>query len=283
MPILSSKQILLLKWLILLSSVSDSLCMLYKSPTSLDEYGSIPQINYASLASKLHSAPTIIAIAGSSIIAMYMEQKRIGVMSRQRITVLSKSEDGVLATVGSGLSADIAFINRLLRKDVMNSWERYDSFPGCRRIAHTTSRIMLAFMNYDDEISDGSIDILNDENGERLNIGRPFGANIAVLELGRVSRANFQMVEPSGVIFSRDAHCFGIGSDTGNQLLRQKFYQGMTAHETRDVCLDILSDILLRHNFISDADGQDVGILVESLDANGFIHIERFPIRDIQK
>lgn len=246
--------------------------------SSLDNYGNCPQINNARLASDIYSRPTIIAVSNSNIIAVYLENDQKGTIPFKKINLIGKSEEGVLATIGSGLASDINFVNRLLRKDVMYSWERYDTLPDCSRISNTVSRIMLAFMNYSDEITDGSIDILRDENGDRLNIGRPLGANIAVLRISTDGVSEMQIIQPSGTITAPFAQCFGKGSGAGNELIREKYRPDMSIEQTRDLCIEILRNITLQQDSISTSEkgDSDIMIVVEKLNVTNGVVVEKF-------
>ena len=261
-----------------LSFISCGFCTTYTSLSSLDEYGNSPQINNARLASETYSKPTIVAASGCSIIAAYLENVQKGTIPFQRINLIGKSEEGILATIGSGLASDVNFINRLLRKEVMYSWERYDTLPDCSRVSNTVSRIMLAFMNYSDEISDGTIDILKDENGDRLNIGRPLGANMAVLRISTDGISNIQVIQPSGIITSPFAQCFGKGSGIGNDLIREKYCPGMSVDQTKDLCIEILRHIALQQNLMSSSEkyASDYMIVVEKMNVADGVMVEKF-------
>ena len=253
----------------------------YNSLSSLDEYGNSPQINNARLASEMYSRPTIIAAAGENIVAAYLENVKVGTIPFKRIALIGKSEQGVLATIGSGLASDVDFINRLIRKDVMYSWERYDTLPECTRISYTISRIMLAFMNYSDEIRDGSIDILKDENGERINIGRPLGATMAVLRISEAGNPEIQIIQPSGIITAPLAKCFGKGSDAANDIIRKKFRRNMSVDQTRDLCIEILRDIIQHQNLtnISEKVPSNYMIVVEKLNVSDGVIIEKVHVQ----
>lgn len=266
--------------LVFLAFISYGFGISYNSLSSLDEYGNSPQINNARLASEMYSRPTIIAAAGDNIIAAYLENVKLGTIPFKRMALIGKSEQGVLATIGSGLASDVDFINRLIRKDVMYSWERYDTLSECSRISSTISRIMLAFMNYSDEIRDGSIDILKDENGERMNIGRPLGATMAVLRISEAGNTEIQIIQPSGIITAPLVQCFGKGSDAANDIIRKKFRRDMSVDQTRDLCIQILRDVIQQQNLIdiSEKVPSNYMIVVEKLNVSEGVIIEKFHV-----
>lgn len=174
----------------------------------------------------------------------------------------------MLATISSGVASDASFVNKLLRKDVMNVWERYDAIPDCRRVAHTASRIMLSFMGYEDEIHDGSPDILVDR-GERLNIGRPLGIFMIVARVNSDKPVEMRLVEPSGVISDAIAgRVLGKGSGKGNELLKQRWRNNLDHEQIEDLCSSIIKEITMAEYLVGDHGGEDdYNVVIERLDA----------------
>lgn len=170
----------------------------YKSLIALDQYGASPQINNARLASQLNSMPMIVTSAQTSLIAVSLEKRHAGSLPRNKCSIIGQSENNILAALSSGLGGDAIFLTKLLRRDVMNTWERYDCMADCSRICHTASRIFLGFMGRNDEIHDGSVDVLIDGNGDRLSIGRPLAVNLMVSKLNEGGDIEMMSVEPSG-------------------------------------------------------------------------------------
>lgn len=259
----------------------------YKSVTALDQYGSSPQINNARLASELHSMPTIAVSAGSSVLIATLEKRQFGAIPRPKCKIIGSSQDYILATMGSGLAGDAAFIDRLLRRDAINTWERYDNFPSCQRLAATASRIMLAFMGYDDEIQDGTIDILMDDNGkDRLSVGRPLAVNLIVARIDFQARSSeLILVEPSGISSKISGKALGRGCKRGGELLRQRWNDGMEVHEAQKVCIGILRDVAKLEQLVKDDDAteeqskHEFSIILEVLDCKG-LHVKRFPFNE---
>jgi len=273
---------------VLFTTVSVNANTPYKSATALDQYGSSPQINNARLASELHSMPTIAVSAGSSVVIATLERRQLGGISRPKCKIIGKSQDHVLAIMGSGLAGDAAFIERLLRRDVINTWERYDNFPNCHRVAATASRIMLAFMGYNDEIQDGTIDILMEDNGngqERLSIGRPLAVNLIVTRIDfqeRYGSSELILVEPSGISTMISGKALGRGCKRGGELLRQRWNSGMDLQEAQNTCIGILRDVAKLEQLVKDEDdaghgnSKEFDIVLEVLDSEG-LHVKRIP------
>jgi len=251
----------------------------YRSAQELDKYGSSPQINNAGLASKIHSLPTIVTSSGSSLITVSLEKKQAGVFPRNKCSIIGQCELCKLATIGSGLAADAAFLNMLLRKDVMYTWERYDAIPECMRVAHTASRIMLAFMGYDDDIRDGSRDVLLDDNGDRMNIGRPLGVNLIIAKLNPVGYVEMRLVEPSGVVSDElIGKVLGRGYLKGTELLKQRWREGCDAAEIEEICVSIVKEIALSEFLVGDHGGEeDYNIVVEVLNCAHGLDVSRIP------
>lgn len=266
-------------WPILLTflifSLSSSIAVagsssLYRSVQELDRYGSSPQINNAGK-TKLHSLPTLVTMCGSSLYIAYLERKQMGILPKQRCNIIGQShstDNTMLATISSGVASDASFVNKLLRKDVMNVWERYDAIPDCRRVAHTASRIMLSFMGYEDEIHDGSPDILVDR-GERLNIGRPLGIFMIVARVNSDKPVEMRLVEPSGVISDAIAgRVLGKGSGKGNELLKQRWRNNLDHEQIEDLCSSIIKEITMAEYLVGDHGGEDdYNVVIERLDA----------------
>ena len=251
----------------------------YSSITALDQYGGSPQINNARLASKLHSMPTIVTHVGSNLVAVAVEKRQGGIIPRNKCNIIGQSEDTKLATIGSGLAGDAAFINKLLRDDVMHTWERYDCIPACARVAYTASRIFLAFMGYDGEMQDGSMDVLMDRNGERINIGRPFALNLIIARLKKNESVELMMVEPSGVVSTEAVgKVLGKGSQKGTELLEKRWKDNMNEKEVEEMCIDIVREIALSEHLVGDHGGEaDYNLVVETLNCTKGICIKRIP------
>lgn len=172
------------------SSHSDgttSTSLSYKSLTELDQYGSLPQINNARLASTLHGTLTIAALSAAdthgtndialksndgTIVIMSLERKLPGVKidsQRGKVHIIStqeeerEPEEGVQqqlqqdrnyskrinAIIGSGLQSDVTYITSLLRKhSIQQVWDRYDSMPDLNRLSCDVGNIMTCFMGY---------------------------------------------------------------------------------------------------------------------------------------
>ena len=277
-----SIQIMIALAFLLPSVVADGV---YRSLTALDQYGSSPQINNARLASKLHSMPTIVTSSGCSLITITLEKKRPGAVPRNKCNIIGESEECKLATIGSGLSGDAAFLNRLLRRDVMHTWERYDAIPDCSRVAHTASRIMLAFMGYEDDVRDGSMDVLMDDNGDRLSIGRPLAVNLIIARLDMDGFVEIRLVEPSGVVSDEIlGRVLGRGCQKGTELLRQRWRDDMDVEKTEEVCIGIMIEITLSEYLVGDHGGEDdYCIVVEVLDCKNGLTIKRIPFAKEQK
>lgn len=262
-----------LTFLILSLSTSISLAgssSLYRSVQELDRYGSSPQINNAGK-TKLHSLPTLVTMCGSSLYIAYLERKQMGILPKQRCNIIGQShstDNTMVATISSGVASDASFVNKLLRKDVMNVWERYDAIPDCARVAHTASRIMLSFMGYEDEIHDGSPDVLVDR-GERLNIGRPLGIFMIVARVHSDKPVEMRLVEPSGVISDAIAgRVLGKGCGKGNELLKQKWRHNLEHEQIQDLCSSIIKEITMAEYLVGDHGGEDdYNVVIERLDA----------------
>mmetsp|Transcript_4971 Transcript_4971/g.9467 ORF Transcript_4971/g.9467 Transcript_4971/m.9467 type:complete len:280 (+) Transcript_4971:36-875(+) len=257
----------------------------YRTLTDLDRYGSCPQINNALMASNIHSMPTIVSASRSSLVVVTLERKHAGVLPRKRCQIIGKSDDQIIATVASGLSGDAAFLTKALRKDVMNIWERYDSIADCRRVAFTASRIMLTFMKYDDEVSDGSRDVLLDDSGERLSIGRPLGVKLVVASVNASGHVQMRLIEPSGVVSDEIVgRVLGRGFKKGNDLLRTKWRQDIDTSELIDVCANILREIAASEYLVG-GNGKESNycITAEVLDCENGITVQRIPFsREIE-
>lgn len=251
----------------------------YRSAQELDKYGSSPQINNAGLASKTHCLPTIVTSSGSSLITVSLEKKQAGVSPRNKCSIIGQCELCKLATIGSGLAADATFLNMLLRKDVMYTWERYDAIPDCMRIAHTASRIMLAFMGYDDDIRDGSRDILLDDNGDRMSIGRPLGVNLIIAKLNSDGYVEMRLVEPSGVISDEIVgKVLGRGFQKGTELLKQRWRDSCNVAEIEGICVSIVREIAVSEFLVGDHGGEeDYNIVVEVLNRTDGLDVKRIP------
>ncbi len=256
----------------------------YKSMKSLDHYGSSPQINNAQLASKLHAPPTVIAPSRAALIVTSLAKKQPNLVAHHKCNVIGKSKDCVLVTIGSGLAGDAAFINRLLRQDVMNAWERYDALPKCTRLAATASRILLAFMGYDDEIRDGTFDVLLDGKGKRLNIGRPLAVDLFVAEIffcdGYI---DLRRVDPSGIVSDEIiwGGVLGKGSQEGTNLLKKQWKGGMEETEVEDLCIDIIRNITRNEHLLNQdtkpENDCDYLIVVEIFNQKGH-HVKKIPL-----
>jgi 20S proteasome alpha/beta subunit len=252
----------------------------YRSTQELDKYGSSPQINNAGLASKLHSLPTIVTSSrSSSLIIVSLEKKKPGVVPRNKCNVIGQSEDCKLATIGSGLAGDAAFLNKLLRKDVMHTWERYDAIPDCTRVAHTASRVMLAFMGYGDEILDGSRDVLLEDNGDRISIGRPLGVNMIIAKLYSSGDVEMRLVEPSGVVSDElVGRVLGRGSKKGTELLKQRWRESCDDAEIEDISVAIVKEITISEYLVGDHGGEeDYNIVIETLNCKDGLQVKRIP------
>lgn len=140
----------------------------------------------------------IVTSAHTSLIAVSLEERHAGSLPRNKCSIIGQSENNILAALSSGLGGDAIFLTKLLRRDVMNTWERYDCMADCSRICHTASRIFLGFMGRNGEIHDGSLDVLIDGNGDRLSIGRPLAVNLMVSKLNEGGVIEMMSVEPSG-------------------------------------------------------------------------------------
>ncbi len=263
-------------WLALRLVAADSS---YRSQTALDSFGGSPQINHARLASKLHSMPTIVTSAGSTLITVTLEKRQPGIVPNNKCNIIGQSEDCKLATISSGLAGDAAFINKLLRTDVMHTWERYDCIPDCARVAHTASRIFLAFMGYDDEIRDGTVDVLMDGNGERISIGRPLAVNLVIAKLMKDEFVELLVVEPSGVVSSEIiGKVLGRGCQKGTELLERRWKSDMQSKEVKETCVAIVKEITLSEHLVGDHGAEeDYNILVETLDCQNGLSVERLP------
>jgi len=252
----------------------------YRSAQELDKYGSSPQINNAGLASKLHSLPTIVTSSrSSSLIIVSLEKKQAGVIPRNKCNIIGQSEDCKLATIGSGLAGDAAFLNKLLRKDVMYTWERYDAIPDCTRVAHTASKVMLAFMGYDDEIRDGSRDVLLEDNGDRMSIGRPLGVNMIIAKLYSSGYVEMRLVEPSGVVSDElVGRVLGRGSKKGTELLKQRWRESCDDAEIEDISVAIVKEIAISEYLVGDHGGEeDYNIVIEVLNCQDGLQVKRIP------
>lgn len=243
---------------------------LYRSVQELDRYGSSPQINNAGK-TKLHSLPTLVTMCGSSLYIAYLERKQMGILPKQRCNIIGQShstDNTMVATISSGVASDASFVNKLLRKDIMNVWERYDAIPDCARVAHTASRIMLSFMGYEDEIHDGSPNVLVDR-GERLNIGRPLGIFMVVVRVHSDKPVEMRLVEPSGVISDAIAgRVLGKGSVKGNELLKQRWRNNLDHEQIQDLCSSIIKEITMAEYLVGDHGGEDdYNVVIERLDA----------------
>ena len=251
----------------------------YRSITSLDQYGSSPQINNARLASKLNAMPTIVTFAGPTLIAITLEKKKTGIIPRCKCKIIGQSDECVLATVGSGLASDATFLNKLLRRDVMHSWERYDAYPDCSRVARTASKIMLAFMGYDDEICDGSRNVLFDNNGDRLSIGRPMAVNTIVARLCKDQFVDMMLVEPSGVVTVETfGRVLGKGADKGTDLLKKIWKPEIDEKKLKEECIKIMREMALGEYLVGDhGRNDDYYIVVETLDCRNGMTVKRIP------
>lgn len=250
----------------------------YKALTDLDKYGSCPQINNAQMVSNLHSMPTIVSASGSSLVVVTLEKKQPGVLPRPKCQIIGKSDDQIIAIIASGLSGDASFLTKILRKDVMNIWERYDSIPDCMRVAHTAGRIMLTFMKYDDDLSDGVRDVMLDDSGERLSIGRPLGAKLVVATINASGHVKMRLVEPSGVVSNEIVgRVLGRGFKKGNDLLRTKWRQDIDTVELIRACTDIVREIAASEYIIGDNKGSDYCIVIEVLDCQSGMSVQRIP------
>ena len=195
----------------------------------------------------------------------------MGILPKQRCNIIGQShaiDNTMLATISSGFASDASFVNKLLRKDVMNVWERYDAIPDCKRVAHTASRIMLSFMGYEDEVDDGSPSVLVDR-GERLNIGRPLGVFMIVARVHSDRPVEMRLVEPSGVISDAIAgRVLGKGSGKGNELLKQRWRNNLDHEEIQDLCSSIIKKITMAEYLVGDHGGEDdYNVVIERLDA----------------
>lgn len=274
----------------------------YKSISSLDKYGSSPQINNARIASQRYGLPTVIAIAsnleetdlGSAkenqsiqseevIVVVSLEKRRPGVkvygdkgavindvpLGRATKLQLIGREHGQtsIAILGSGLKADLTFIANLLRRHATRLWERYDILPDSNRIALAASQIMLAFMGYsvDDEIQDGVDHILTDESdGKMMTVGRPLTTSLVVCEVGHHG-ADIKALDPSGLTLeSTYAWALGRGSEKSRELLKKKLKPGLTVKAVQDLCMDIIHEVSLEENLVASSDNcEDDGHLKE--------------------
>ncbi len=248
----------------------------YKSMKSLDHYGSSPQINNAQYASKLHAPPTVVAYSRASLIVTSLTRKQPNLDPHCKCNVIGKSKDFALVTIGSGLTGDAAFMNRLLRQDVMYTWERYDALPKCSRVAATASKIMLAFMGYDDEIRDGTFDILLDEKGKRLKIGRPLAVDLIVAEIKfSDGYIDSRRIDPSGVVFDEVwGGVLGRGSEEGTILLKKRWKGGMEETDVEDLCIDIIRKISRNDHLLLNQDTRfdndcEYLVVVEIFDQKG--------------
>jgi 20S proteasome alpha/beta subunit len=250
----------------------------YKSLTELDKYGSCPQINNAQMASNVQSMPTIVSASRSSVVVVALEKKQAGVLPRNKCQIIGKSDDQIIASIPSGLSGDAAFLTKILRKDVMNIWERYDSIPDCSRVAHTASRIMLTFMKYDNELGDGARDVMLDDSGERLSIGRPLGVKLVVASVNTSGHVKMRLIEPSGVVSDEIVgRVLGRGYKKGNELLRTKWRHDIDTVELIGVCADILREVAASEYIIGDNAEGDYCIVIEVFDCQNGMNVRRIP------
>ena len=259
----------------------------YKSMTSLDKYGSSPQINNARVASQKYGFPTVIAIAYKEeetdsgngkenqstqaeevIVVVSLEKQRPGVkiyddkssrndfpLAQTTKLQLIGQEHGQasIAILGSGLKSDLTFITNLLRRHATRLWERYDILPDSNRIALSASQILLAFMGYnaEDEIQDGVEHILIDESdGNIMTVGRPLTTSVVVCEVG-LNGSDMKALDPSGVILeSTYAWALGRGSEKSRELLKQKWKPRLSVRAVQDLCMDIIHQVSLEEELV---------------------------------
>lgn len=286
---------------------------MYTAINMLDEYGSSPQIRNACKASDLHGSLILCAVASLStkdevmVVASHVRHlsgKHSSPSSYERVKLIANEYiDGydsiespalpmLLAAVGSGIRPDFTLVVKLLRRYAIRTWERYDIYPSSLALCDATRRIMMGFMGYDRSIELGGfttiLDVLTDEYGKKIKLGRPMGVKVVLMGFTRERNGNtvaeMRKIDPGGAVSDKMMLAVAMGRDNemAGKLLEERYAYGLGLDVIEDMLVDLLRDVVLDGGSYDEEDDDiyDLNkdwIMCEVVTETGVIACKRIP------
>lgn len=260
-------------------SFSSSTTSPYTSISSLDKYGSSPQLRNALLASTRHGNLILTASTANAVISVAprfisSNIKRNPSLNRM-INIISRDDapgGDTTAIICSGLKADADLLIKILREYGRRVWERYDRTPGHDTVSNILSEVLLSFMGYESVDMDGVGDMILE------SMGRPFGVQSLVVSVGK-NGVGMRSVSPSGVQMEWRAIAMGKGADEANRILEEKMKEkaiGENEVEVKETLLMVLRECLDKEHGSEKTKSMEV--VCEILSSDG-VNIKLAPFR----
>lgn len=218
------------------------------------------------------------------------------------------------AIVSTGIQSDATFLLNQLQRHFSKFWFRYNTLPtNTLAVVKMIQEVLLDCMGYDWSEEVGSAKVSGgvgsaapsyNENEDESNgssaAGRPLGLSSFLLSLAKdddsttfsspASRPMITLIEANGSSEQYVARAMGVGAQNANGLLAQKWKQGMSREEVKDMMQEILQEVAIERGWLQgdDEDGSSVSathteltITCETLTSRG-IDIEFLPLQRVK-
>jgi len=244
------------------------------SPRSLDSFGRNEQSINALQASVLHGRLVLVATASDGrtvVVVSHIPRHPRPVLVRPPAhpganlpahVVDTAPGRGSVRVVFSGIFADAQHILQVVRNRAGRRFCAHGADHSARGIAASVREIMDSFHRVGD--TDGS----GGGGGDSGRPGRPFGVQVTVIgtwegaagtEIVRVGPSGACEVFPSG---RRGTYlAMGKGQERGEELLAERLSRGGTPEVVRDLCLEIISEVVAEEGGY-DGEDSDMGEIV---------------------
>jgi len=218
------------------------------------------------------------------------------------------------AIVSTGIQSDATFLLNQLQRHFSKFWFRYNTLPtNTLAVVKMIQEVLLDCMGYDWSEEVGSAKVSGgvgsaapsyNENEDESNgssaAGRPLGLSSFLLSLANdddsttlsssASRPMITLIEANGSSEQYVARAMGVGKQNANGLLAQKWKQGMSREEVKDMMQEILQEVAIERGWLQgdDQDGSsgsathtDLTITCETITSRG-IDIEFMPLQRVK-
>eukprot|EP00984_Skeletonema_dohrnii_P006871 scaffold2445_cov86-Skeletonema_dohrnii-CCMP3373.AAC.2 len=217
------------------------------------------------------------------------------------------------AIVSTGIQSDATFLLSQLQRHFSKFWFRYNTLPtNTLAVVKMIQEVLLDCMGYDWSEEVGSAKVSGgvgsaapsyNENEDESNgssaAGRPLGLSSFLLSLANdddgttssssASRPMITLVEANGSSEQYVARAMGMGKQKANELLAQKWKQGMSREEVKDMMQEILQQVAIERGWLQSVDEggssdsathTDLTMACETLTSRG-IDIEFLPLQRV--